>query len=103
MNKTFFHLGVLVGLAAIAFFLPEEAFSQIVGGGSFERKIQGLTTKIITVILPLCSVLGLVYASILVVSGDMAAKSRMVAIVVCSIVGLLARHIVEWLKAAVGY
>ena len=94
---------ILTGLMIAIFLLPMESFAQFATANSFESKIQGLTTKIITVILPLCSVLGLVYASILAVSGDMAAKTRMIAIVVCSIVGLLAQHIVEWLKAAVGY
>jgi uncharacterized membrane protein len=59
MNKsTAFSVFFIVGLIGVMALFPESAFAQVMGGG-FESKMQGLTTKLITVILPLVSVLAL--------------------------------------------
>jgi len=93
-------LGLMVGLFTLLAFYPDSAFAQI--GGGFESKMQGLTTKLITVILPLVSVLGLVYAVILALTGDGAAKGRIIMVIVCSIVGFMAPHIIGWFQSAAG-
>lgn len=94
-------LGLMVGLFTLLAFYPDSAFAQVIGGG-FESKMQGLTTKLITVILPLVSVLGLVYAVILALTGDGAAKGRIIMVIVCSIVGFMAPHIIGWFQSAAG-
>lgn len=94
--------GVTLMLAAIGImaFFPDLAHAQFAGG--FETKMQNLTTQLITVILPLVSVLGLVYAVILALTGDGAAKGRIIMVIVCSIVGFLAPHIISWFQSAAG-
>jgi len=91
---------LILAIVIIAAFMPEMAFAQF--GGGFESKMQGLTTKLITVVLPLVSVLGLVYAVILALTGDGAAKGRIIMVIVCSIVGFLAPHIISWFQSAAG-
>jgi hypothetical protein len=93
-------LGVMVAIIAVMAFMPELAHAQYAGG--FESKMQGLTTKLITVILPLVSVIGLVYAVILALTGDGAAKARIIMVIVCSIVGFMAPHIISWFQSAAG-
>ncbi|PIP89073.1 MAG: hypothetical protein COW01_15930 [Bdellovibrionales bacterium CG12_big_fil_rev_8_21_14_0_65_38_15] len=102
MNKsTAFSVFLMVGLIGVMAFFPESAFAQVIGGG-FESKMQGLTTKLITVILPLVSVLGLVYAVILALTGDGGAKTRIIMVIVCSVVGFMAPHIISWFQSAAG-
>ncbi len=101
MNKeNMITLGVMVAIIAVMAFMPELAHAQYAGG--FESKMQGLTTKLITVILPLVSVIGLVYAVILALTGDGAAKARIIMVIVCSIVGFMAPHIISWFQSAAG-
>ena len=69
----------------------------------FESRMKGLTNQLMTVVLPLMSVLGLVYAVILALTGDCGAKGRIVMVIICSVVGFLAPHIISWFQAAVGY
>lgn len=91
----------LVGIVSILIFAPELAHAQY-GGMGFESKMQGLTTKLITVVLPLVSVLGLVYAVLLALTGDGAAKGRIIMVIVCSVIGFLAPHIIGWFQSAAG-
>lgn len=101
INKSnYLSLGIMFGFIAIMLFFPDSAFAQY--GGGFESKMQGLTNKLITVILPLVSVLGLVYAVILALTGDGAAKGRIIMVIVCSIVGFMAPHIISWFQSAAG-
>ena len=90
----------MIALVAFVAFMPDLAHAQFTGG--FESKMQGLTTKLITVILPLVSVLGLVYAVILALTGDGAAKGRIIMVIVCSIIGFMAPHIIGWFQSAAG-
>jgi hypothetical protein len=60
----------------------------------FQGQTQALTSNL--------STLALVYAAILALSGDGGAKARIITVVVCSCVGFLAPHFIEWLKAAAG-
>lgn len=88
-------IGVGVGLASSL--CPNIAMAY-----EFEARTQALTTNLITTVLPLLSTLGLLYAAILALTGDGGAKARMITVVVCSIIGFLAPHFIEWLKAAAG-
>ena len=92
----------IVGVTGFMIFFPELSFAQVIGGGGFEGKLQNLTNSIINVILPAVSILGLVYAAILAVTGDGAARQRMIFVVIASIVGFLAPIIIGWFKSAAG-
>ncbi len=70
-------------------------------GGELQNKINGVTSGLINFLLPAASVIGLVYAAILAAAGDGSAKSRMVLIGVCSIVGMLAPLIIRWIQGMV--
>ena len=100
---------VLAGIAVLIFFVPENVFAQItnghyiLGGGNFESKMTGLTNKLVSTLLPIASILGLVYACFLAVMGDGAAKQRITMVIVCCIIGLLAPVIIPWIKSIVGY
>jgi uncharacterized membrane protein len=101
MNKqNMITLGILIAIVAVIALVPDLAHAQYAGG--FESKMQGLTTKLITVILPLVSVIGLVYAVILALTGDGAAKARIIMVIVCSIIGFMAPHIIGWFQSAAG-
>jgi hypothetical protein len=101
MNKeNMISIVFIFALVAVVAFMPDLAHAQFAGG--FESKMQGLTTKLITVILPLVSVLGLVYAVILALTGDCAAKGRIIMVIVCSIIGFMAPHIIGWFQSAAG-
>lgn len=93
-------LGILIAIVSVFALMPDLAHAQYAGG--FESKMQGLTTKLITVILPLVSVIGLVYAVILALTGDGAAKARIIMVIVCSIIGFMAPHIIGWFQSAAG-
>ena len=104
MNKSqiLFKWGLVLGIVALGFYFSEPAWAQLIGSG-FEGRMRGLTNQLMTVILPLMSVLGLVYAVILALMGDGTAKGRIIMVIVCSLVGFLAPHIISWFQAAAGY
>ena len=79
---------------------PEFAFANF---GGFESRVNGLTRSIITVVLPALSIFGLIYASILAVTGDASAKGRIITVVVCSVIGFLSPLIIKWLQSASGF
>ncbi|MDB5036784.1 MAG: hypothetical protein JWQ35_312 [Bacteriovoracaceae bacterium] len=68
----------------------------------FESKMQNVTSQLISTVLPLLSILGLVYASILAISGDAGAKARIITVISVSLIGFLAPAIIQWLQHAVG-
>ena len=68
----------------------------------FESKMQNLTNQLISTVLPLLSILGLVYAAILALSGDAAAKARIITVIAVSLIGFLAPAIIQWLQRAAG-
>lgn len=101
MNKEkFIYLACFLAIVTVVTLMPDLALAQFSGG--FESKMQGLTNKLITVILPLISILGLVYAVMLALTGDGAAKGRIVMVIVCSIIGFMAPHIIGWFQSAAG-
>ena len=89
-----------LGIALIASLLSEPAWAVVVSG--FESKMKGLTDQLISVVLPLMSVLGLIYATLLAVIGDPTARVRILTVIGCSIVGFLAPHIISWLQSIAG-
>lgn len=84
-------------LTLVFLLLPELGFAQY-GGSDFESKVGNINANIITRILPLISVFGLIYASILAINGDGDAKGKIFAVLLASVVGFLAPQIIEWLK-----
>ena len=93
-------------LLLVGFFLiAENIFAQayFITGGGFESKMDNLTNKMVTVLLPIMSLVGLIYACILALMGDGAAKQRITMVLACSAIGLLAPVIVSWIKSIVGY
>ena len=74
-----------------------------VQGYEFESKMKGLSDSLVSVVLPLVSILGLVYAAILAVMGDGSAKGRITMVIVASILGFLAGPIIRWVQSIMGY
>ena len=102
MTKTkILSVGFFLLVVLVVALMPDIANAQFSGG--FESKMQGLTTKLITVVLPLVSILGLVYAVFLAITGDGAAKGRIITVIICSVIGFLAPHIISWFQSASGY
>ena len=94
-------LGVLFFVVVAASLLaPDSAWAVVASG--FESKMNRLTNQLISVMLPLMSVLGLLYAVFLAVIGDASAKVRILTVIGCSIVGFLAPHIIAWLQSIAG-
>ncbi len=95
---------LVLGTVGLLFLLPEVATAQVggVGAGELGRRVGSLTNKITSVILPAVSILGLVYAAILGASGDQSAKPRMILIIVASVVGFLAKFVIQWFQSASG-
>jgi len=101
-NKEIGLLFIMFGVVTICTLYPELSFAQNWGGSGFESRLNGLTSGLINVVLPAVSILGLVYAAILAATGDAAAKSRMVLVIIASVVGFLAPIIINWFKSASG-
>jgi len=89
-----------LGVIGTALFIPEFALANF---GGFESRVTSLTRSIVTVVLPALSILGLIYASILAVTGDGAAKGRIITVICCSVIGFLAPLIIKWLQSASGF
>lgn len=89
-----------IGTAGICLLAPELALANF---GGFESRVQSLTKSIVTIVLPALSILGLIYASALAVTGDGAAKGRINTVIVCSVIGFLAPLIIRWLQSASGF
>ena len=81
-------------------FFPELAFAQWAGG--FETRVGNLTTKLVSVILPALSTLSLLWAVFMALTGDGESKGRIIAIIVVSIVGVMAPMLMKWFQSAAG-
>lgn len=95
---------LVIGIFSVIAFYSSSSFAQDmggVGGDALSQRVNGLTNKIIGTILPAISILGLVYSAILAASGDQGAKSRMVLVIIASIVGFLAPILIRWFQSAV--
>ena len=99
-NQNLWFVVLILGLISAFIFSPEFALANF---GGFESRVTSLTRSVVTVILPALSILGLIYASMLAVTGDGAAKSRITTVVVCSVIGFLAPLIIKWLQSASGF
>ena len=69
------------------------------GGGALSAKLSGLRDALIGTILPLVSTIGLVYASILAISGSGEGRGKVIGVVVMSIIGFMARYIIEFFRS----
>jgi hypothetical protein len=85
-----------VGLAILMIMCPDMAHAQF--AGDLQAKVNGVTSGLITFLLPAASTIGLIYSAILAASGDASAKQRMTLIIICSVVGMLAPLIIRWLQ-----
>lgn len=88
--------------AVVMVMVPELSFADYYGGGEFQSRMSGLTSNLVNVLLPAVSILGLVYAAILAAMGDESSKSRMVLVIIASIVGFLAPLFIHWLQSFMG-
>ncbi|MDH5582007.1 MAG: TrbC/VirB2 family protein [Bdellovibrionales bacterium] len=101
-NKKTLMIGLcILGVVAFSILFPDLAQAAL-GGVGFESRMESLTNKLISVVLPAVSILGLVYAVLLAMTGDGAAKSRIIMVIVCSVVGFMAPHIIRWFQSATG-
>ena len=98
-EKWYWRLWFVIGILIVLTLLPECAHSF----SGFEGKMRGLNQSLTSMVLPLVSILGLVYAAILAAMGDGAAKGRMTMVIVASILGFLAGPIIRWIQAVMGY
>lgn len=89
---------IVLALVVTVALCPELAFAQFASGGALQSKVSGITRGLTNFLLPAVSILGIVYAAILAATGDASAKSRMVLVLVASIVGFLAPLIIGWLQ-----
>ncbi len=85
-------------IVSLAFLFPESAF----GAGVFESKMERLRDSLTGTLLPLASTIALVYAAILAVMGSGEGKARVVMVIAMSIVGLLAKPIIEFFQGIAG-
>lgn len=70
--------------------------------GGFESRMNNLTNQLISVVLPLMSVLGLIYAVFLSVTGSGEAKGKIYAVLACSAIGFMAPQIIAFIQSAAG-
>ena len=98
LNLNHFYFFMITITILFMIFFPESAFAQV----AFESKVKNLTNQLISVVLPLMSVLGLVYAVFMAMTGDASAKGRIIFVIGCSAVGFLAPTIINWLQSAAG-
>lgn len=96
-NNQLWTVCFLAGFASLTLLLPEMALAT-----GFETKMGNLRDNLIGVVLPLVSTIGLVYAAILAVSGSSESKGKVITVLVMSVVGFMAKFIIEFLKGAVG-
>ena len=97
MSKCGFCALLIIGLGAFIALYPDIAFAQF-SGGELESKVNGVTSGLISFLLPAVSAIGLVYAAILAATGDASAKQRMVLVAVTSLIGMLAPLIIRWIQ-----
>ena len=88
--KATFYLSLLVLVA-----LPA------VGFGSVEGTLDAIQSKLITVILPLASILGLVFAGLSFVMGSPNARNHLVLAIIGAAVGFGAPSIVSFIRGLV--
>ena len=100
--RRFLGLALVLGLVILGILglWTDEALAFI--GSGFESRMEHLTSRLVSVVLPLLSVLGLVYAVFLALIGDGAARGRIVTVIVCSVIGFLAPYIIRWFQSAAG-
>ena len=90
-------------LGMIAVMVSLVLFSEMAHAvGSFETKMERLRDSLVGTLLPLISTIGLVYASILAVSGSEESRGKVISIIIMSIVGFMAQYIIEFVQGIAG-
>ncbi len=79
-------------------FLPESGHAQ----SAFQAKLGGLRDALIGTVLPIVSTIGLVYAAILSISGSGEARGRVIGVIFMSIIGFMAKYIIEFFQRIAG-
>ena len=92
----------MVAVFAIMILVPELGFADYGSGGEFQTRMTGLTSNLVSVIMPAVAILGLVYAAILAAMGDESSKSRMILCIFASCVAFLAPLFIHWLQSFMG-
>ena len=95
--QTFFKCALILGVAALFFFVPEEVWA-LAGVGNFESKLDNLNKNLVSRLLPLVATCGLVYAAFLMAIGSPEARSKALAVIGGSILGFLAPALMKWLS-----
>ena len=93
---------IAAGCVAVVCLFPEVAEAQFGSGRGFESRLGNLRDALIGTVLPLVSTIGLVYACILAVSGSGEGRGKVIGVVVMSIVGFMARYIIEFFQSITG-
>ena len=102
LRRLFWKVSAIIALMASFLIFSEPSHAQFGVGGGFEGRLRGLQDALIGTILPLVSTIGLVYAAILSVSGSGEGRGKVVSVVVMSIVGFMARYIIEFFRNITG-
>ena len=98
MRAFSFWMVLIAGIGVLMVLCPDVALAQFAGGGGLESKVQGVTSGLLTFLLPAASCIGLIYSAILAATGDASARQRMVLVAVTSVIGMLAPLIIRWLQ-----
>ncbi len=95
MNKKGLYI-MMLGLTSLTlFFYPELGFSSV------ESTLSAIQGKLISTILPLCAILGLVFAGFSFVTGSPNARNHLLLAIVGAVVGFAAPSIIDFIKALV--
>ncbi len=94
---------LIAGCASLVLLVPEVAEAQLLNrGGGLESKLGNLRDALTGVVLPLISTIGLLYAVILSIVGSGEGRGKVIGVVVLSMVGFMARYIIEFFQGITG-
>ena len=93
---------IAAGCVAMAIFFPEVAEAQFIRGQGFESRLGNLRDALIGIVLPLISSIALAYAAMLALFGSGEGRGKVIGVVVMSIVGFMARYIIEFFQSITG-
>ena len=93
---------IAAGCVALVCFFPEVAEAQFGRGQGLESRLGNLRDALIGIVLPLISSIALVYAAMLALTGSGEGRGKVVGVVVMSIVGFMARYVVEFFQSITG-
>jgi TrbC/VIRB2 pilin len=89
---------MVLAFVAVMALVPDVSFADY-GGSDFQGRMNGLTSNLLSVLMPAVAILGLIYAAILAAMGDESSKSRMVLCIFSSCAAFLAPFFIHWLQS----